>query len=172
MFFPLTLPLLYLFEGGVFSIRNHMYWGSRTALSQWVLAICFFAMNLLTPFYVSPDIVITNILAVMRTMVIATKYGFYSKSDMAEMRVKLIPLDVQHDRTLFLAWLNPIPLQVLKRQLLLSAIRNNFAKCTAALRLVPGASRNTVGDIMHQLSNDKVKGSIIWSHCMSKSYFQ
>ncbi len=73
---------------------------------------------------------------------------------------------------LFLAWLNPIPLQVLKRQLLLSAIRNNFAKCTAALRLVPGASRNTVGDIMHQLSNDKVKGSIIWSHCMSKSYFQ
>lgn len=155
MFFPLTLPLLYLFEGGAFSIRNRMYWGSRTALSQWVLAICFFAMNLLTPFYVSPDIVITNILAVMRTMVIATKYGFYSKSDMAEMRVKLIPLDVQRDRTLFLAWLNPIPLQVLKRQLLLSAIRNNFAKCTAALRLVPGASRNTVGDIMHQLSNDK-----------------
>jgi hypothetical protein len=31
--------------------------------------------------------------------VIATKYGFYSKSDMAEMRVKLIPLDVQRDRT-------------------------------------------------------------------------
>jgi hypothetical protein len=40
MFFPLTLPLLYLFEGGAFSIRNRMYWGSRTALSQWVLAIC------------------------------------------------------------------------------------------------------------------------------------
>jgi hypothetical protein len=58
---------------------------------------------------------------------------------------------------LFIAWLNPIPLRVLKRQLLLAAIRKNMVNCTAALRVVPGASRHTVQEIMHQLTHEKVR---------------
>lgn len=49
-----------------------------------------------------------------------------------------------------------MPLRILKRQLLLAAARNNMLRCTESLRVVPGASRNTVQEIMHQLSNEKV----------------
>jgi hypothetical protein len=49
-----------------------------------------------------------------------------------------------------------MPLRILKRQLLLAAARNNMLKCTESLRVVPGASRNTVQEIMHQLSHEKV----------------
>ena len=40
--------------------------------------------------------------------------------------------------------------------MLLAAARNNMLKCTQSLRVVPGASRNTVKEIMHQLTYEKV----------------
>ncbi|XP_024364879.1 uncharacterized protein [Physcomitrium patens] len=153
-FFPLSLPLIYWFEGGTNGIINRQYWGSPFAIAQWVLGITFYAMNVLSVLYTTPDIVIVNMLIIMRHMVIATKYGFNSKSDMAEMRQKVLPHQKLADLTLFIAWTNPIPLRVLKRQLLLAAARSNMLICTLSLRLVPGASRNTVQEIMHRLSHE------------------
>lgn len=38
-FFPLSLPLIYWFEGGTNGIINRQYWGSPFAIAQWVLGI-------------------------------------------------------------------------------------------------------------------------------------
>jgi hypothetical protein len=158
VFFPLSLPLLYWYEGGMNGIINRQYLGKRVALRQWILAFAFYSMNIISRFFVVPDIVIANMLIIMTHVVLATKYGFYTKSDMAEMRAKVLPFEALDDRTLFLAWTNPMPLRILKRQLLLAAARNNLLKCSQTLRVVPGVSRNTVQEIMHQLSHEK-KGS-------------
>lgn len=37
--FPLSLPLIYFFEGGTAGILNRQYWGSRMAIMQWILGI-------------------------------------------------------------------------------------------------------------------------------------
>ena len=37
--FPLSLPLLYYFEGGTVGIINRQYWGSRLAIHEWVCSI-------------------------------------------------------------------------------------------------------------------------------------
>lgn len=125
-------------------------------------------MNIISRFFVVPDIVIANMLIIMTQVVLATKYGFYTKSDMAEMRAKVLPFEALDDRTLFLAWTNPMPLRILKRQLLLAAARNNLLKCSQTLRVVPGVSRNTVQEIMHQLSHEK-KGSFFRRKGICKS---
>ncbi|KAG0576092.1 hypothetical protein M758_5G054600 [Ceratodon purpureus] len=159
LFFPLSLPIMYWCEGGMNGIINRQYWGSGLAITQWMLAFAFYAMNILAAFFVVPDIVIANLLIIMRHMVLATKYGFYTKTDMAEMRHKILSHEALDDRTLFIAWTNPMPLRILKRQLLLAAARNNLLKCTQSLRVVPGASRNTVKEIMHQLTHEEPRKS-------------
>lgn len=38
--FPLSLPLIYLWEGGMVGVLNRQFWGSRLSVSQWLLSIC------------------------------------------------------------------------------------------------------------------------------------
>ncbi|CAM6087286.1 unnamed protein product [Calypogeia fissa] len=156
-FFPLSLPLMIVWEGGMIGIINRQFWGSRLSAVQWFLSACFFMLNCLTPLYVSPDLVIVDILWVLRNMILATKYGFINKGEMHEMKQRVLPMQVHMDRTLVLAWTNPIPLRVIKRELLLSAVRKDQIRCTSALHLVRGASNKTVQSIMDQLSSKSDK---------------
>ncbi|BFI25420.1 hypothetical protein MARPO_0001s0433 [Marchantia polymorpha] len=153
-FFPLTLPLVYLWEGGQRGIKNRQFLGGSLilTLSQWFLAAAFFSLNGLSWLYVSPDIFIADFLWIVRCLILATKYGFTSDHEMEIMRKEVIPLEAQKDRTLMLGWTNVIPLRVLKRQLLLAAVRKNALRCNASLRLIPGASDKTVHEIMQQLT--------------------
>ncbi|KAG6543628.1 hypothetical protein Mapa_014991 [Marchantia paleacea] len=153
-FFPLTLPLICLWEGGHRGIINRQFWGGHptVTMSQWFMAAAFFSLNGLSWLYVSPDIFIVDFLWIVRCLILATKYGFTSDEDMDIMRKEVLPWEAHKDRTLMLAWTNPIPLRVLKRQLLLAAVRKNALRCNASLRLVPGASDKTVHGIMQQLT--------------------
>lgn len=46
VFFPLSLPMIYWFEGGTNGIMNRQFWGSRLAIAQWILAIACKCQNI------------------------------------------------------------------------------------------------------------------------------
>lgn len=54
VFFPLSLPLLYWFEGGVNGIINRQYWGSQFAVRQWILAIACKSPNINAAIAINP----------------------------------------------------------------------------------------------------------------------
>ncbi|KAL3684749.1 hypothetical protein R1sor_002771 [Riccia sorocarpa] len=154
LIFPFSLPLIYAWEGGSYGIINRQFWGSLPLpVSQWFFSLAFFCLNGLAPLYFSPDIVFVDALWIVRCLILAVKYGFTSDGEMHIMRTEVLPREAHAERTLVLAWTHPIPLRVLKRQLILAALRKNLFRLNGALRLVPGASDKTIHEIMLQLTD-------------------
>eukprot|EP00899_Mesostigma_viride_P009710 jgi/Mesvir1/18740/Mv01249-RA.3 len=150
-FFPLSIPLLLLLEGGPLALRNRMYYGKSSAITvtlQWVVSLSFLIMLATACFRPPPgkknsdeslkwDILAMGMLWFVRNAVLAIKYAYTSAPEMTAMRTRLVPKTVHSDRTLFGGWVSPLPARVLKRQLLLSAIRNRLALSRAAFHLHP-----------------------------------
>ncbi|KAH9545399.1 hypothetical protein CY35_12G045900 [Sphagnum magellanicum] len=134
IFYPVSVPLMWWLDGGWLSLVNRGFFSltnPRLAFGQALLALCFYTFNGVSLVYAIKenklvflyDIILVDLLWVIRNAVVATKYAFASTVDINNMRTAVMDPSVLLHMTLLGGWKDPIPRKVLKEELLLAATR-------------------------------------------------
>eukprot|EP00899_Mesostigma_viride_P004829 jgi/Mesvir1/14347/Mv09755-RA.2 len=167
LFHPLALPLVWYLEGGMHGVRNRKFWWDAGAgsqgfvLSQLILGGCFFAMNGLCFLFGDMStyvIVMVNVQWLIRNMVVGAKYAFTPAVERRAMATGRVPDRVLTERMLTGGWKDPLRPRVIKRQLLLAAVRLRLTLSSAAFVLPPRTPSAPLVAMMTQLLEDDSEG--------------